>query len=534
MVDNINMQGGAAEQPAEQNGDLREEAVKNGYAQAADLREPQRKYTTAESVFAVGCMAMGYLFVKLVLAGRLGVGALVFFAVFMLSAAVFVKKSAGKQSKYSVLYGTLAMVFSANFVLSSNIFIKALDLLFVMTLIALWAFSINNPAYKGADDHFFFTFFSSILVKPFSKFGSCPCAVIRLIGKRKGGKNIWYVIIGLIIALPVTIVSGVLLASADQFFTDMLETLFSNVGEKLVVNSFQLIMGIPAAFFLFGMMYAAVKNSSADKLNVQSCKNVSRALKIAPPVVMYSSVMPLCIIYVLFFVSQISYFLSAFQNKLPEEYSMADYARKGFFELFAVAVINLLVIIFINVLCKGRDDDGGRPRFLKFLTGLISVFTLVLIATAVSKMVMYIRTFGLTRLRVYTTWFMALLALLFILIIIRQAARINISKLGAGIFVVMLLGLSFCNIDFQITRYNIYAYTNGMVEEFDADHLCELSYDAVYAVVPLLESGDEELRSAAERYMGENRYVRKSVLGCSDDLRYFNLPEYYAGENLVW
>ena len=491
-------------------------------------KPPKRVFTSAESVFGLCCILLGYLFVKLVLAGGLGVGTLVFFSAFMIISGIFAKKSAVKTSKHSVIYAALTIAFSLCFLISSNGFIKTLDLLFVMTLAALWSFSLNNPAYKGSDDSFVFTFFSAILGKPFSEFGSCPAAVSSLVGKSKGGKNIGYILIGLLIALPVTIISGLLLISADRFFSEMMESLFSSAGEKLIINGFQIVIGIPAAFFIFGMLFSAAKNRTDSKLNYESCANIRRSFRISPPVVMYSSVMPLCLIYVMFFISQISYFISAFQNKLPEEYSMAEYARKGFFELFAVAVINLLVIIFINLLCRSNTNDDSRPRFLKVLTSLLSVFTLVLIATAVSKMVMYIKTFGLTRLRVYTTWFMALLAVLFLLIIIRQAAKINLAKTGAVAFTVMFAALSFCNIDLQITRYNIYAYTSGMVEEFDANHLRKLSDDAVYAVVPLLDSSDETLRDAAEQYF-EDRYF-DGELTESNDWRRFNFPGYYACE----
>lgn len=56
---------------------------------------------------------------------------------------------------------------------------------------------------------------------------------------------------------------------------------------------------------------------------------------------------------------------------------------------------------------------------------MLSIFTLILIATAISKMVMYISVYGLTQLRFYTTWFMLLLAVIFVMIIVKQSAMIS-------------------------------------------------------------------------------------------------------------
>ena len=115
----------------------------------------------------------------------------------------------------------------------------------------------------------------------------------------------------------------------------------------------------------------------------------------------------------MFFISQAGYFLSAFTNSLPEGFTYADYARRGFFELFAIALINLGVTCFMSLFSKKAGRE--KPFALKFYSVMISVFTLILIATAMSKMIMYINRYGLTALRFYTSWFMVLLAMIFVL-----------------------------------------------------------------------------------------------------------------------
>jgi hypothetical protein len=197
---------------------------------------------------------------------------------------------------------------------------------------------------------------------------------------------------------------------------------------------------------------------------------------------MYSGVTPVCILYVLFFVLQLKYFISAFTGVLPEAYSYAEYARKGFFELSVIAVINLLILLLINFLSKQSGEN--KPVLLKVYSVLIAVFTILLIATALSKMILYINNYGLTQLRVYTSWFMLLLAVVNVLIILKQFRfTFNFIKYAVITFVLFFGILSFSNVDGNIAKYNIKMYQAGYLNELDVYALCNLSDDALVYVM---------------------------------------------------
>ena len=49
-------------------------------------------------------------------------------------------------------------------------------------------------------------------------------------------------------------------------------------------------------------------------------------------------------VYLLYLFSQSAYFFSAFRGLLPEEFTVAEYARRGFFEMSVIAVINFIVV----------------------------------------------------------------------------------------------------------------------------------------------------------------------------------------------
>lgn len=78
--------------------------------------------------------------------------------------------------------------------------------------------------------------------------------------------------------------------------------------------------------------------------------------------------------------------MSAFQNLLPAGYTYADYARRGFFELCGVAVLNLTLIALLQLFSRRDADTGKKPAAVRVYTVILAVFTLALIVTALRKM----------------------------------------------------------------------------------------------------------------------------------------------------
>ena len=106
---------------------------------------------------------------------------------------------------------------------------------------------------------------------------------------------------------------------------------------------------------------------------------------------------------------------------LPKDFTVAEYARRGFFEMCAIVAINLGLIVLAAGLC--RKEQGRVPGPVKGLALFLCVFSLILVATALSKMVLYMGSFGLTRLRVLTSVFMVFLGL----VVAAEAVKLFVS-----------------------------------------------------------------------------------------------------------
>lgn len=449
-------------------------------------------FTKKETVLAFLTLPLGFAFIKLLLAPMLSVGSIgLGAAVFMLMLTVFCvlcSAQCNHISMKSAFRFALCVLFSANVFISSDIIIQFLDIVFVFLVIAYDRLAASEERFSKIRKLFPADIFSSTVILPFAEFDSAPKAIKQQTGKSDAGKAVKNSILGLAIAIPSTVVVGILLMLADDGFKDIMENILNDGFTKVIIAVIQLIFGIPAGFYFFGMCRSASKKNSSELINDEQTEKMIKSLRFLPSVAATASAVPVCILYVLFFFSQLNYYIASFFSELPVNMtSYSEYARKGFFELCIVSVINLCIIIGINLF--SRHNDEKKPLAVKIITCVLSVFTILLIATAVSKMVMYINVFGLTLLRVFTTWFMILLAVVFLGIIISAVnEKFNLSKMAATAFIIMFTALSFCNVDGIIAEYNVNRYLDGTLTEFDMTMTWDLSTGAVPAMSRLLDS----------------------------------------------
>ena len=244
--------------------------------------------------------------------------------------------------------------------------------------------------------------------------------------------------------------------------------------------------------YVFSLYISSNDRKCANILTADGVKEKMPVIQIAPVVTVLTAVLPILAVYVAFFVSQWQYYVSAFTGELPKDFSYADYAREGFFQLCIVSIINLIILVFISLLMKRKE--GKRPYILNVVSIIFSVFTLVLISTAMAKMYMYIDCYGLTPLRVYASWFMVVLTLVFVLIIVKQFfEKLRLVVISLTVLVVMFSALSLSNVDGFIAKYNVDRYLDGSLETVDVNALYyNLGDSAIPQLVRLADILDEE------------------------------------------
>lgn len=459
-------------------------------------------FTRAEKIFAVAAAGLSFMFVHFVLWNTSGFFTTLFYMLLFIAVSVFLHKTGHTFKVSHKVWLSVMMIFSAVFSVTANEFIKGLDVVFLILGGAYLVYSVTVG--KEMFGRFApFEFLKCTFENPLSHFGKEYSAVNSMVKTSKTGTNFKAVFLGLTFAVPLTAVVAFLLMSADKGVEKMLGSLADMVNIDNVFSLIcQLAVALPVSGYLFGMLYSHTHPEKTSALNEDDCELKIRKMRLVTNIAVYSAVTPICLLYVLFFISQAKYFLSAFNNTLPENYSYAEYARRGFFELFAIMLINAGVIFFISFFSKKTGEE--KPVTLKIYSVVISVFTLLISATAISKMVMYISNYGLTQLRVYTTWFMILTAFIFVFIIIRQFNKnFPAVRAAAVTFTLMFTVLCFSRPDAVIARYNMENCSDTITFR-DIEEMNDLSADAAAVIT------EPKYRSLVNRkYEDSAMYKRK-------------------------
>lgn len=198
------------------------------------------------------------------------------------------------------------------------------------------------------------------------------------------------------------------------------------------------------------------------------------------------------IVYIIFCAMQFMYLFGAFTMDLPEGISYTNYARDGFFELATIGIINLIVLLVFITFTKPSPKGN---TFFKVTMTLLVITTVTMLASAGMRLVMYSHGFGLTRLRVYTLWFLALELLLILVVLVRiYYMKFSFLKVALAVFVICWLILGYSHSDAMIAKNNVDRYIAG--EYVDSNGLQWLSHDADSELIRLYTFDPKPLTEA--------------------------------------
>lgn len=469
----------------------------------------QPKIPLYESVSAWCSFALGFIFTHFAAPYFGGVWGGIFWAAFGILLAVYAKKNSMGLTKFHVVMLSVSELFCLVPLFSANRFICFLAACYSF---ALYFYLLS--AISGADAfgrHFVGDFLKALLIRPFGELFRQPVFAFSIFKGKGRSKNILYAVIGLIIAIPLTIVVMSLLMSSDDTFNNIM----NGFAEFLPNFSFSLVgeilLAVPVAMYIFGALFS-VKKPAAEHFGTPE-------YRILPPVISYFAVSPICVFYFFYIIIQIGNISQVLGGNGEIRYS--DFARKGFFELCAIAVINLAVTALIQTFSK-RGKNDKLPKAMRVYGLGLSVLTLGIIATALIKMFMYINEYGMTLMRMYTSWFMILLAAIFILLIVFQFRDYKIWRTLFAAFTVLFAVLCFGNFEGNIAAYNINAYRSGALSTLDVDQFSdELGTAAVAPAYELYKDcGDKHIKEELRAFIENERDYDET----QPRFAYFSIP----------
>jgi hypothetical protein len=283
---------------------------------------------------------------------------------------------------------------------------------------------------------------------------------------------------GLAIGVPLLLLFGGLFVAADAVFRDLLSAAVPSLDSSVTVRTLVVLLW---AWLAGGLLRDLLAPREEGRL-VRADTFARRGSFSLGATEVNVALAVLDLLFLAFVLVQFRYLFGG--KGLVEtqaHLTYADYARHGFFELVAVVVLTLPVLLAGDWLLRG--GTRGR-RVFRLLAALLLALLGVVIASALQRLRLYVEQYGLTELRLYAggaiVWLAAVCAWFAVTVLRGRRHTFAVGALVAGF--AATLALNVLNPDALIARTNV---TRPVV---DTAYLAGLSDDAVPTLVNRLSS----------------------------------------------
>ena len=297
-----------------------------------------------------------------------------------------------------------------------------------------------------------------------------------------------YALIGLVVSIPLFIIVLLLLTSADIVFKNMADNILSGFKFNNIILTVWLI------FFMFVACYGILVLLCRHYI-----KEEVKDKRTGEPLIAIPVATILSLLYIVFSGVQFIYLFMG-NMELPAGYTYAEYAREGFFQLLAVGILNLILVLV--GLCYFRPN-----KVLKLILTVMSACTFVMLISSAMRMIIYIQYYYLTFLRILVLWSLLVLFIIFAGVIVYiYKEDFPLFRYSMVAVTVLYLVLSFGHPDYWIAKVNLAGSEESRSEFFlgsaysDDYFLSNLSADAAPA---LAEWGHPHYRARYAEHLEE-------------------------------
>mgnify|MGYP004636528221 FL=1 len=344
-------------------------------------------------------------------------------------------------------------------------------------------------------------------------------------GKKRNSK-LMYVLLGFAIALPLLVIILNLLSSADPVFAKVIKDIFGKL-----FYSWDVVKIVIFAAVIFFFVYGFIVKTGRRDLGANAPKE-----GIYEPVIGITITVVLTAFYLIFAVVQIVYL---FMNSagLPDDMTYAEYARRGFFQLLFVAVVNVCIVLIFDAIFR-------KSVVLKTVLVVMCICTYIMIASSAVRLSMYIKEYALTYLRINTIWALIVTSIVMLGVIISLFWR-NMPLFRYIFLTVMVMFTlyAFVRPGAVISKYNISQAHNG--KKVDIEYVMDIGSDGVPYLIDYFRTKDitpeMTMEETVSKYSEDKYYWRDDTVGErfekileeNDDkgyIRSFNFSRYRASK----
>lgn len=391
------------------------------------------------------------------------------------------------RNKKALLISIPIILLSSTYFIFDNLTFYLINIVLIPILyliMVIWAisdFQIKSIIYK----------IILMIFEPLNYIGDVIRAVLKefnpkekdeQIGEKKEKNNIFKAVCFTgIIAL---IVIG-LLCSADNEFAKIFSTIFKDINIFNVSELTGRIIIIIIAFFYFAGFFMNMLDKENGLKEFEKDEKAEK--KESYTIRMMITVLNL--VYLVFCFTQIKVLFT------EQNIKYSEFARKGFFQLMIVSLINIVMILKANN--KNLKETEKQEKYKKTMCIVMVIFTLIIIISAFARMTLYQQNYGYTRLRIlvdYTLITEIILLIPTIIYILKN--KIDLIKTYFVIIITMYCLVNFINIDKIIMKNNFNRYKEtGYI---DLNYLMEMNNSDL--IEQLLELKDTEFKYSEKAY----------------------------------
>lgn len=475
-------------------------------------------------LFLLACLGLAILAEISFLHGRIGVSYLVFISVFYV--IVFLRYGlAFNHRRIGLLFMIAIWILSGSYLFYDNGLLHNLNMLMVPILVFAHLVLITSPTRFKWNTPGFLTALSIKLKEARSYIRIFLNTVFKRMFKNmshEATKIMKQVILGLLIGLPLLLFITGLLMSADAIFENVvlqLPQFFLNI--NIIEIMFRLLFIVFVTFLFFGIFQVLNRNSKSLK----GPKTEEKHKAYFDSTTAITILVLVNAIYLLFVVIQFKYF---FSSRLIVGMTFADYARRGFFELLIILLVNWTILISF---LKWVKEERAFPKMvLKIIYSSLIVMSAVMLISAYQRLYLYESAYGFTYPRLIAHAFMLFLMVIFAYTLMRVwIERISLLHFYLIVGLVFYTSLNVIDIEQLIVDKNMKRYEE--TGKIDIHYLNSLSYIGwnglidFYKIEPhfpelketLLERKERVLDNSSESWQSFN-FAKKKVLEEFDQL----------------
>lgn len=457
-----------------------------------------------------------------VLKYRADLGVNFFIFNFFFTGIIVTKTYVSNKLNHSIILNSIQLLFLSSLFFISNIpAIRAVAFLCWLYLLFLTLFSSVK-----ANQSFDFVKYVTIPVETFFMGIVTPILAATSIEFNEDLrylKTVLRVCIGLFIAGPILLIFVLLLSSADMVFKDLIQNIFSFKGETYK-HVLRILLMFSSVFWIFTGMFDYVLN----RKEIKKKKNNKKVEKSRFFIESTTVLVLVEFLFLVFNLIQITYLFGGESMINNGDYTYAEYARKGFFQLIWVTIFAL---ILISVIFKIKKVKGNLQKNVIRFLGIFGLIELVpMLISSFYKLYLYEQEYGFTRLRIFSHLFVIFLLVLYIFYALKILQIISEKRFLYTVLVYSITSLilvGFLNIDRFIVNMNANRYYQQ--DDIDVYYLSQLSYDSIPRQVEFFKNVEDELLKQDMAYYFFTEYNK---LKNEEDIRDFNIRKSRAYKSL--